>query len=79
MIYSGEKKDQLHVSKVEVERDILDKAVETGKALIKAELDRSTTAFMTLLFGRFNVTSLKEREQAIRKSGKSRFVSTTMQ
>lgn len=49
------------MSQMEFERDILDKAVETGKALTKAELDRSTTAFMTLLFERFNVMSLRER------------------
>lgn len=56
-----EEKEQSHVSQMDFEWDILDKAVETGKALTKAELDRSTTAFMTLLFERFNVMSQRER------------------
>ncbi len=56
-----EEKEQSHVSQMDFERDILDKAVETGKALTEAELDRSTTAFMTLLFERFNVMSLRKR------------------
>ncbi len=61
-----EEKEQSHVGRMDFERDILDKAVETGKALTEAELDRSTTAFMTLLFERFNVMSLRESRRSER-------------